>query len=277
MAIKAAADAAESGYSALRDDGPGWLSRTDLIIDVQNSAYPVLAIETIQPLYMDDVNTWFWQGRLAHSHNDETVNLGAGYRRLLGDNKWMLGTNVFFDATEEYDHHRIGAGFEAFGEYATLRGNLYEGISATRSTSTVAGVETTEKALDGWDFELETPLPYLPWASLSLKKYGWERETVRNVNGHTIGFRLNPTDNFEFEFGTTDDNFGPSDAYGKFVWYFDKPAHVVRTGMNTGVSKKALVARNVEEHRLEKVRRHNDIVIEKRTGGGSGLTVGRRS
>ncbi len=275
--MNAVSQAARSAVT--KADVPGWLSRTDISVDIQNKHKPSWAIETIQPLYQgeDLGHTLFVQGRLAHSDGDETLNLGVGYRFLLPDETWLLGVNTWYDTTNKQSHYRYGLGLEALGQYTDLRFNLYDAQSGEKIISTVGGVSNAEQALDGWDFGIEAPLPYLPWARISFSTFEWDRSTARNIKGNTLGVKMALTDNMEVEFGGTDDNTGNTQAFMTVSWFFERPHGTEWTAFGSGRSSTAFVARDLKRHTLDKVRRHHDIVIEKKVSGGAGIAVGRRN
>jgi len=276
-AIDVVEDLAGHALNKRKTDFPDWLKRTDISIDVQENQKPAWSIETIQPLNQTDWNTLFWQGRIAHSNSDNTYNLGIGYRHLIRDKTWLFGTNAFFDLTGEHSHQRLGVGAEALGQYASFRANYYNAISGTKTTAISSGIATTEQALDGYDLELEAPLPYLPWARFLLKGFRWDRTTTSNVDGYTAGLRMHPFSRLDIELGATDDNYTSTEWFLKMSWHFGQPKHVEYTATDTPISETPFVARDLTRHTLDKVRRHNDIVLERKTNGGGGIVVGRRN
>lgn len=279
-AVNALLQGATAEAKAAIDSGEaGWLSRTDISVDIQQDNKPSWSIETIQPIYQSDelTHTWFFQGRIANSDDDQTVNLGTGYRHLLADHSWLLGGNVWYDTTIEESHYRYGLGLEALGRYVDLRTNWYDADSGVKTVNIDGGVSETEEALDGWDVALEAPVPYLPWARVSWKAYEWDRTTADNITGNTIGIRANVTDNIELAFGATDDNTDNAQAFLTLTWNFDRPQGAEWTATSTGSTRDAFVARDLTKHTLDKVRRHHDIVVEKKKSGGAGITIGRRN
>lgn len=267
-----------SSYAGDTNTMPDWLKRTDIEFDVQESLNPSISVETIQPLFMNENDTVFFQGRLNHDAEiqDQTLNLGLGYRYLTNDKTWLLGVNAWYDRTFDLDHERRGLGVEAIGEYITVRSNYYDAFSGWKTASTVNGVSTQEKALDGWDFELEAPVPYVPWARISAKRFEWDAINTKNVDGYSVGVRMNPTGNTELTIGATDDSTKDAQAFLNFAWYFDRPEGVEFTAAD-GTSTGVFVKRDVSKHRLDKVRRQNNIVVERKTTGGGGIVIGRRN
>jgi len=270
MATQAAVDAAAQGVKELarESDLPEWMRRTDISVDIQENDKPSWSIETIQPIHQasDLSDTWFWQGRFAHDSGteDETLNLGVGYRHLLDDHSWMFGANVFYDYTFEDQHERVGVGAEAFGRYTTLRANYY--IPVDSSPKTVAD-NTTEEVLQGWDFEVEAPVPYLPWMRVAFTAYEWDSDTTKDIEGGTLGLRAHPSDNLEIEVGGQNDTYGRKEGFLKLTWHFDRPDGVEYTALRDGISDSPFVARDLTRHTLDKVRRHHDGVVERVASG----------
>ena len=244
-----------------------WLSRTDINYAIQTDNKPVGSIETIQPLYQNSQHTLFWQGRLAYSNVSTTGNLGLGYRHLADSDKWMWGVNTFYDENVRFLHKRIGIGGEVFTSYVTFRANYYDAISGRKQV----GVSTFERAVDGFDASLETPVPYIPWMRFNMQGYHWDGVTASNVNGGLANLRIFPTRMLEVDAGVAYDNSQHAQAFLKADLYFGDPAFIEQSASTSGKGKTAFAGQNLEDMRLEKVIRHNDIVVEK-TSSSSGAS-----
>lgn len=261
-----------SGFK--QGDIPAWLRRTDVSVGGISGSNPTWAIETIQPLYQTPktlTDTWFFQGRWARRNGDDTFNVGLGYRRLLADRTWLLGANSFYDMTRAQSHQRIGVGVEAIGQYVTLRSNLYNAFSGTKTLSTSGGVATTERALDGIDYELETPVPYTPWLRFSATGFRWKTtgSGTPNLVGETFLLRGNLTPAIALEVGHTHDNYLSGRSFARLSWQF---GGVPTTGTmaslsGSGLSGTAFQPRDLAQHTLDKVRRQNDMIVERKSGG----------
>ena len=255
-------------------DPPDWLKRTDISVQGITSGKPTWSIETLQPLYQTPkslTDTVFFQGRWGRRDGDDTLNLGLGYRRLLDDKSWLLGVNTFYDVTRQDSHRRIGLGLEAIGRYVTLRSNYYDGQSGVRTVSTAGGSSTTEKALDGVDYELETPVPYAPWLRFSAAGFRWSAATAGypDLKGDTFLLRGNLSATWSLEVGRTNDNYNNGRTFARLTW---TPGANPGNGISThllasGRSGAAFQARDLTQHTLDKVRRQNDMVVERRAGG----------
>ena len=96
----------------------------------------------------------------------ETINLGIANRKLTNDDNLLIGTNFFYDHELDYNHRRasIGKLFLAFTY------NEYFRLSSWKS-----GVDNIqEKALNGRDMEIGSPLPFLPSTNLYYRTFEWE-------------------------------------------------------------------------------------------------------
>lgn len=265
--------AAKVKQKAKEGDLPEWLTRTDININVQEHGSPNISIETIQPIRETELGTAFWQGRIASDKEDQTINLGVGYRRLNKSKTWLFGVNSFYDQTIKNNHQRIGLGFEAFNPYTTARANYYHALSDLKSTASSNGVNQLEKAQDGWDLSLEAPIPYVPWANINYKHYEWKSDINDDTRGESLSIRMFPKDNLEIEIGAQNDNTDNTKSFANLTWYFDRPSH----SPSRSSGRKAFSPRDITKHRLEKVRRHNDIKVERVQVRTAGITISRGS
>ncbi len=172
-----------------------------------------------QPIYTKDQDSFFFQGQLSNS-NDENLNLGLGYRHLLPGKRWVLGANAWYDRGFDFDQEHVGLGIEAIGEHVTLRSNYYSAISGWKSDSSPPNNASSENALNGWNVELEAPLPYVPNARLSFRSFEWNNENSTDTGGHSLRVRMNPSNNLELELGVTDGSANSTEAFTRFIWYF---------------------------------------------------------
>ena len=210
------------------------LKRTDVGYEMMDYRKPTWLLETIQSIYQtpDSLsNTSFFQGRWAYHNYDSTFNLGLGYRHLLDNQSWIFGANGFLDGTTRYDHRRLSAGAEAINKYVTLRANYYQAItskkevsylentsitnSATTTTTTLYKTYSYEQALNGYDGELDVPVPFVPWirVAANLFRFKSENSGMDNVHGNILIIRNNLTKYLSVELGRKHDNFLASQKY----------------------------------------------------------------
>ncbi len=265
------------------DKIPAWLKRTDISVEGIENGKPTWSIETVQPLYQTPStldHTVFFQGRWGHRAGDDTLNLGAGYRHLLENKSWLLGLNLFHDMEREANHRRWGFGAEAIGRYATVRANYYKPDSGAKVVRVADGVTETEKALRGHDVEVEVPVPYLPWMRFSASAYRWYAATsgIDDKMGDKFSLLGNITSHLSFELSQLDDNYRRKENSFKLTYTFGRPMNGTEEALFGGVrSRQAFAARDLTKHTLDKVKRENEIIVEKRRTGGGGVSIGRRN
>ncbi len=258
---------------------PDWMKRTDIDVDFADLSKPTWSIETIQPLYQSPrslTHTFFTQGRWGYRDDDSTFNLGLGYRYLFDNRDWLFGVNGFYDIKARYSHQRLGAGVEAINRYITLRGNYYNGISGEKVVKRRPGLLETEKALDGWDAEIEGPIPFLPWLRIAGSTYHWDGEEMEDTRGQTIRLRLNLYENLYMELGRSDDNNSKPIDFIKLELSLGARPGQTPTLLGKPVTSNAFIGRDLTQHTLDKVRRNNDIVVERKRQG-TGIAIGRRN
>lgn len=245
------------------EDRPDWLRRTDLTYNIQRRFTPVWGIETIQPLFEDCWNTIFWQGRAAYNSGDGTANLGLGWRYLNDSRSLMYGLNFFYDQTYRYIHKRVGVGGELFTPLITLRANYYDAISRTKHVGTTGtGITQYERALSGFDGSIETPVPYVPWIRFMAQGYHWQGDKKADINGGQASLRIFPARQVEVDAGVADDNRNHWQGFLGINYYL-APACFIEQSAMTSCPTCPIVAQNLENMRLEKVLRQNNIIVEK--------------
>ena len=119
----------------------------------------------------DTSNTTFFQGSLFLSDDSrETINLGIANRKLVKDDNLLIGTNFFYDHELDYNHRRASIGLEAISSVGSFTYNEYFRLSSWKS-----GVDNVqEKALNGRDMEIGSPLPFLPSTNFYYRTFEWE-------------------------------------------------------------------------------------------------------
>ena len=116
-------------------------------------------LDVLVPLYNGKENLFFTQlgGR---RHDDRNIlNGGVGYRHF-GD-RWMWGTNVFYDRqVSGNQHQRLGLGTELGWDYLKLSTNGYLRLSDWMSSSAYADYD--ERVANGFDVRATGYLPAYP-------------------------------------------------------------------------------------------------------------------
>lgn len=251
------------------------MSRVFLNYSGQADEKAQFSAETIQPLFDAGNSTLFVQGRAAYANEDWTLNGGLGYRYLLPERNWLLGTSVWWDGTTEEQHRRWGLGGEAIGQVLTVRGNYYDAYSDWRVIEDTETFTVEEKAMDGFDASLESQLPYMPWLRLEAGYYQWDVTTEGNddVQGFMGRAQLDLTSYTRLEGTYSKDNY--DERFGvKMSVALGAPRDVEFSALETGLtSDAAFSARDLDRQRLARVQRHNDIMVERRTTNKAPATV----
>lgn len=268
--------AASTGYAQNAASWDDWLSRTEASVDAFRGGKPGYAIETVQPLYQNETkqDTLFTQ--LRASSNDRfgerrnTFNLGLGYRNLFANNTALAGINVFYDVETKHNLKRWSLGGELRWSAFDLYANKYFGISDW--TTTNGGAQ--EKPLDGYDIDLASQLPYMPWAKIHLINYRWNKErATEDLSGNKLTFEGDLTPNIALEFGR---NFNTNNIAedGNFVMLrFRLNGNAKRpTAVTNFLASRSFDARDMSSHTLDRVRRNNLMVVER---SGDGIVIAR--
>ena len=201
----------------------------------------------------DTKNVTFTQGSIYLSDDDtETFNLGIGQRKLLDNENLMLGANLFYDHELSSNHRRASFGVEAITSVGSLRANQYYGISGWKLVDDIQ-----EKALDGHDFEVGAPLPYLPWANFYLRTFEWEGANgVPDLKGDEMTLEAKLPFGFNVEVGKRSNEGTTEDKeFASLTWRCCN-----KEEPNFGISDKAYTLTSVADQRFQKVRRQNLIV-----------------
>ena len=268
LAGSAVFSCAHADNTASWDD---WLSRTEIGVDALRGGKPGYSVETVQPLYQDKAkqDTFFTQLRAASNERfgerRNTFNLGVGYRNLFANNNALAGVNVFYDIETKHSLKRWSIGGELRWSAFDLYANKYFGITDWKTTNNGA----QEKPLDGYDLDLASQIPYMPWAKAHLINYRWNRErAAEDLSGNKLTFEGDLTPNLSIEFGR---NFNTNNIAedGNFAMLrFRLNGNSKRpNAMTNFLSSNAFDARDMSGHTLDRVRRNNLIVVERSADG----------
>ena len=221
--------------------------------------FSVMSVTEILNIY-SDTGTIFNQTSLNTHDNDTTINIGFGIRKLLNDNKILIGSNVFYDHQFDDGHKRAGAGAEAISSIFDLRGNLYNAI--TQAITTKDGSET---ALDGWDAQVDYHLPIKYDVNIFLNAFKFESPTLGSTyeeHGNKFGANAK-LGNFQIEGGYQNDN-QINDKY------FGSIKYVVNFGEDNKSStpKSATSLTDVSDKLYQPVKRENKIRVVKISSSG---------
>ena len=196
----------------------------DFDIQVREKLKPTFSIMSVSELLKIDSGTVFNQTSLNTHDGDGTINIGFGARKLLNDNKILIGSNIFYDRKfkgilkkyKDEGNKRTGVGVEAISSVFDIRGNYYNAISGSKKTS-----EGSERALDGWDTQLDYHFPGERDVNIFANLFRFENSATGSTyeeKGNKIGANAS-LGNFIIEGGYLDDNQNNDAFFGsiKFV------------------------------------------------------------
>ena len=233
----------------------------DFEINAQEYLKPTFSIMSVTEIFKiySDTGTIFNQTSLNTHDDDETINIGFGIRKLLNDNKVLIGSNVFYDHQFDDGHKRAGAGAEAISSIFDLRGNYYNAI-----TQAIATKDGTETALDGWDAQVDYHLPIKYDVNIFLNAFKFESPTAGSTykeTGNKFGANAK-LGNFLIEGGYMDDN-QENDSY------FGNIKYVVNFGEdNQSSTPKSATSLTDSDKLYQPVKRENKIRVVKISSSG---------
>ena len=235
----------------------------DFDIQVQENLKPSFSIMSVTELFKIDSGTVFNQTSLNTHDDDETINIGLGARKLLNDNKILIGSNLFYDHQFDEGHKRTGVGVEAISSVFDIRGNYYNAISGSKTTS-----EGSERALDGWDTQLDYHLPGERDVNIFANLFRFENSATGSTyeeKGNKIGANAS-LGNFIIEGGYLDDNQNNDAFFGSIKF-------VVKLGdQGENKTRNYLEYTDVSNKLYQPVKRENKIRVVKISK--SGVKVG---
>ncbi len=243
-----------------------WARRTEVFYQTEARHTPIWSIQTIQPLYQTEQSqrsTFYTQLQASAFSKSRYYNAGLGYRYLSQTTNWMAGGSIFYDTITQ-GHQRMGAGLEFFLKSMTLRGNFYQPISGIKTKKSHHKTVKTD-AMTGIDGELEFPCPFMPWirfAGGGFYFHGKQHSKVSGASGR-VAFYL--TKFLRLEVGRESNKPSSGSNYGLISLSFGKPPEVDYSLSSYGkvFSSEAFLGRSLIRHTLEKVRRQNQVLIEK--------------
>lgn len=257
---------------AIKDENaPDWLKRTEIQIQFKENWKPVYAIETIQPLNQKDYSVVFSQFRFANTSDlGSTANIGFGYREMNQEKTSLYGINIFYDHAFKYNHARVGAGLEYFNGLNEFRTNLYQGVSDEKKVDEKYNI--FEKVVDGYDVELATSLKNAQWAKLYLQGYCWDYKHSDDVKGYKVGTELQLTPRLSLEMGFDKNDSQSGEGYAKVMYSLGDKGTSAWKGSDKLKENKMSIP-TVEHKMLQKVRRENDIRVERYTKDEKGNVI----
>ncbi len=192
--------------------------------------------------------------------NDDTrfiLNLGYGQRYISSDKSMITGINAFVDYDTE-GHARTSLGVEAKAPILELTGNYYLGLSGVEK---IDGIK--EKVLDGYELNLSSQLPFMPWTRINVQNYDFEKDKASdNTGGNLVSLEMNLSPSIQFEASRNFiDTNGVEDENSFKIMYYNPPRN--KTSLQDGfLSASAFEKGDVETKMKDKVKRRNAMTIE---------------
>ena len=192
--------------------------------------------------------------------NDDTryiINYGYGKRYMDKDKSVITGFNAFLDYDFE-GHARTSVGIEAKGSMLDFSANYYLGLSDIEKINGI-----NERVLDGYEINLTSQLPYMPWAKINYQNYEFVKDKAsEDTGGNIVSLEMSLSPNLQFEASR---NFvsvsGVDDEDTYRLMYYNPPKN--KTSMQDGLfSSDIFEKENMENKMIEKVRRRNKLTIE---------------
>ena len=258
--INAATAAASEKISTFAKENFESIKYLDFEIENQEYLKPTFRIMSVNEILKMNSGTIFNQSSFNNHDGDQTINIGFGTRKLISDNKVLLGSNIFYDHQFNNSHKRAGAGVEAISSVFDLRGNYYNALSGRRTTS--EGL--VERAMDGWDTQMDYHLPIKQDVSIFLNAFEFENPEKNSdfkVTGNKMGLNAR-LGHFLIEAGYMDDNQENDSYFGSIKFVIDLGQEKIQN------SKNFLEYEYVGHKLYEPVKRENKIRVVKINAAG---------
>jgi len=239
--------------------GEGLTEASIQINEDDNPDIEILALRDIEASNNSNLFTQFSIHTQETNRNDRLIgNIGIGYRKLSDDKTNMVGINMFFDNDFNAGHQRGSIGLELKGANLDLTANSYHKISNMETYKS-----TEEQVLSGYTINLESQIPYAPWAKINLQNYSWENEKASSdTEGNSIALEAFLTPSVQIEFkNDMSDNSGVDDEFTSKLTYTYPPREDGKS-MQDGFSNVAFEKENVQNKLKDKVNRNNNLTVE---------------
>ena len=235
---------------------------TEASIQINEDDNPDLEILAVRDISSEEFSNLFSQISLHTQEINSTdrliTNLGIGYRKLSDDKSNMFGINSFIDHDLE-GHTRGSVGLEIKGATLDLTANSYHKLT---NMEVIDGTE--EQVLSGYEINLTSQVPYMPWSTLTWQNYGWENEKASaDTEGNKLSWEmmLSPTVQFDVT-GDFSDTSSIDDEYSYKISFIYPPRDHKKTLQDGFLASTAFEKGNVEKKLKEKVRRSNNLTVE---------------
>jgi hypothetical protein len=234
------------------------------------------------PVYRGNKDLLFINTKFTPDDHDAwETNLGIGYRRLVMDDRLVVGGNLFYDHRKtRYGSHfdQLGLGFEAMAEPGGIglmtRINYYQPLNRAKLGDDFgyvfygSGIYTAgiEEPMTGFDYEAGVRIPGISnyvetWAYAG--GYHFFGCHVPDVNGFSARLEAMPTDFLRLNFEFRNDSVNHDHYYGEVAFEVPFSIENLVAGKNPfeGIGDVLNGSRSLKERMVEPVRRDVDIVV----------------
>jgi len=226
---------------------------TDFSIKSIEKTKPEIGIKTLKPIFKNENDITFIQGSLfTHDGDRETLNLGLGKRFLKDNENLMLGINAFYDHEFDYNHHRTSIGAEIQSSILELNMNNYFAISGKK----IGRNDNLEEALDGYDLEVGTHLPFMPTWKFYTKMFEFDVPDGNDFEGYEYSSEfLIPNSGLTLDVGRTEYTDYQDEWFFKISYNFndvDRSQHLIKNQAYERVSMKDQMEKKVRRDNIIK-------------------------
>ena len=185
------------------------------------------------------------------------INYGYGKRYLDDEKSLMTGINAFVDYDIE-GHARSSLGVEAKSSNLNFTANYYVALTGTE---TING--TKERVLDGYELNLNSQLPFMPWAKVNYQNYDFKKDkAAEDTAGNVVSIEMSLSPSLQFEASRnfiSASGYEDEDTYR--IVYYNPPRN--KSSMQDGLfSSNIFKKENIENKMIDKVRRRNNLTVE---------------
>lgn len=239
--------------------GEGITEANVLIKDEEAPSYSILAVRDISKTEKSNFFTQLGLHQNDVSSDGRTIgNFGLGYRVLSSDKSMMFGVNSFYDHDFTEGHKRVGAGAEASASILDLSLNWYKDATLMRN---VGG--TKEQALGGWDYNLTSQIPHMPWAKVNWQMYKVNADRgATSLDGDIYSIEMAISPYLQLDLSRDIGNDPDGNKYGALLTFVHPPRENKPTLADGFTSDEMFVKENMEHKLSAKVRRNNNIPVE---------------
>ena len=216
----------------------------------------------------------FSQARFATGTNAEgsTTNLGLGIRHRPNDVS-MVGGNVFLDyrMTDYSDaHSRLGLGGEYLWKDFEFRNNWYIAVTDEKDV-TIKGSSYKERVVDGWDVEAGYRLPNNPELAFFVRGFNWDYKNTQDNSGLEGAVSWQATPHVGLEAFVSNEISAVSTSVNTSLPGTDEIFFGLKINITGSPVKfeKSNYKKNMITQMTQPVKRKNDVLLERSTGGWS--------